>query len=700
MTPAQDRAHQRRDPPGPLGRAQRRPRSSRPGPPGRSCSAPAPATPTSATRSPSSRCSPGDGASSQVEEPDGWRDWQEVDTFVASRADDRHFTVDYAAGSVDVRRHAACRSSASGSGCSPTATAAGWPATCRPGPSTRISGVGGVTVANPLPAAGGADAASLTEALDAIPAEVHRRDRAVIADDFRDLAREVTGVGRAETLPLLHPDTPTADAARGGQRRGLPARTSPRPGAPLPDLGLLRRVARYLDARRLVTTELYVIPPTYREIAVSVGLAVRDGYQVDAVRRWVELILRQYLAPLPPYGPDGAGWPLGRTVRRAELEAVAVQVEGVDSVDGDLQLARLARRRVAAGADGRPGPLGGAGAVGHHRRVRAPAAGRPGYAPPPDPDPTRSRAAAAGGVLMSPATASSACCPSPTSGRAAATTAPPARRRRAWSSPGPSRPDTRARPGPAEPAGLAFDRWCRAYRSGPRTAGSWSCPAARAPPPPRRPACSPAPRARGRRRQRLYVAEAGRSRVLVVDLWAQRLLRTVATTVATDGPSTSPPTGTGCSSCSTARPASSPFEAAVGPIPAGRRALPGTRPCARRASSATRPRACWCCGATPTRRQPSCATSTRLRAWRSPTRRTSRSTDARPLVVARGPGLPFRAWADRSDALGRARAPRRPRVRRGGDRPGPRPARSPTRPTVVSRARRAARRRTEAPAGC
>jgi Baseplate J-like protein len=110
------------------------------------------------------------------------------------------------------------------------------------------------------------------------------------------------------------------------------------PNAPMPDHGLLRQVANYLDQRRLVTTELYVIPPTYKGISLSVGVQVRDGYQVDAVRRWVELILRQYLAPLPRYGPDGGGWPLGRTVYRAELEAVAVQVDGVEYLHG-LKLA-------------------------------------------------------------------------------------------------------------------------------------------------------------------------------------------------------------------------------------------------------------------------------------------------------------------------------------------------------------------------
>jgi hypothetical protein len=80
-----------------------------------------------------------------------------------------------------------------------------------------------------------------------------------------------------------------------------------------------------------------VIPPTYQPMAVSVGLSIKKGYQVDAVRQWVELILRQYLAPLPPYGPEGNGWPLGRIVRRAELEAVAVQVEGVEYLQEDEQ---------------------------------------------------------------------------------------------------------------------------------------------------------------------------------------------------------------------------------------------------------------------------------------------------------------------------------------------------------------------------
>lgn len=268
----------------------------------------------------------------QVEEPDGWHDWQEVDAFVASTPDDRHYTVDYSAGSVEfdgmrlpqLGERIRVLTYSYGGGLAGNVGA---------GAVNAISGVGGVKIGNPLPAVGGADAATMSDALDAIPSDVHRRDRAVIADDFRDLALQVTGVKRAETLPLFHPDTPSVDAAGVVSIVIFPAEDLTTPDTPTPDLSLLRQVAQYLDLRRLVTTELYVIPPTYHPIAVSVGLAVRTGYQVDAVRRWVEQILRQYLAPLPPSGPDGAGWPLGRTVRRAELEAVVVQVEGVEYVN-------------------------------------------------------------------------------------------------------------------------------------------------------------------------------------------------------------------------------------------------------------------------------------------------------------------------------------------------------------------------------
>jgi predicted phage baseplate assembly protein len=189
---------------------------------------------------------------------------------------------------------------------------------------------------NPRPASGGADAETVEAALERIPAELRRRDRAVTAEDFRGLALATpgAGVGRAEVLPLFHPPTRIEEAAGVVTVVVWPREDPIHPNAPLPDRDLLRRVCAYLDERRLVTTELYVVPPTYRRVAVSVGVKPKPGYGVEAVRAWVELVLRQYLAPLPPYGPAGEGWPLGRRVFGPELEAAVLQVEGVEYVEG------------------------------------------------------------------------------------------------------------------------------------------------------------------------------------------------------------------------------------------------------------------------------------------------------------------------------------------------------------------------------
>jgi predicted phage baseplate assembly protein len=276
----------------------------------------------------------------EVEETGVWREWNEVEDFlITSSPDERHYMVEAAARLVrfppggrrggrvpQIGERIRVRSYRYGGGGAGNVAAGA------------VTGAGGLTITNPFPAAGGRDPEQLADALDRIPAEVHRRDRAVTADDFRQLAARVSGVARAEALPLFHPDTPTFEAAGLVSVMIFPVEDVANPGAPTPDRALLRRVATYLNLRRLVTTELYVIPPEYVPIAVSAGVAVRDGYQVDAVRRWVELILRQFLAPAPPYGPDGGGWPLGRLVRRAELEAVAVQVDGVEFVE-DLRLA-------------------------------------------------------------------------------------------------------------------------------------------------------------------------------------------------------------------------------------------------------------------------------------------------------------------------------------------------------------------------
>jgi predicted phage baseplate assembly protein len=273
----------------------------------------------------------------EVEEPTGWTRWEEVDDFAASRNGDRHYVLDPEAGKVQFGDGVRGLAPQIGQRIRVTTYRYGGGAegNLPPKALSKID-VTGVKSSNALPTRGGAATETIPAALERVPGELRRHDRAVTASDFQELALATPGadLGRAECLPRFYPRLPDEVAAGVVSVVVWPRADARHPSAPMPDRTTLAEVCRWLDARRLVTTELYVIPPTYHKVAVAVGVHVKPGYGVDAVRRWVELVIRQYLAPLPPYGPSGHGWPLGRRVHGPELEAAALQVEGVEYLEG------------------------------------------------------------------------------------------------------------------------------------------------------------------------------------------------------------------------------------------------------------------------------------------------------------------------------------------------------------------------------
>ncbi|MBQ0826644.1 putative baseplate assembly protein [Streptomyces tagetis] len=274
----------------------------------------------------------------EVEENGVWRPWQRVESFAASGPEDRHWTLDGDAGEGGFGDTVRGRAPQIGERVRVLRYryGGGVQGNVAAGSLTRLPGGEPATVSNPLATEGGTEAETLDAALGRIPGEFRRHDRAVTASDFAELAALTPGgdVGRAECLPLFHPPTKALDAAGVVTVVVWPRHDAFHPDAPVPDRGLLRRVCAHLDARRPVTTELYVVPPAYRKVAVSVGLSVKPGHSADAARHWAELVLRQYLSPLPPYGPEGGGWPLGRRVHGPELEAAVLQVEGVEYLTG------------------------------------------------------------------------------------------------------------------------------------------------------------------------------------------------------------------------------------------------------------------------------------------------------------------------------------------------------------------------------
>lgn len=231
----------------------------------------------------------------------------------------------------------------------------------------------GFKVANPLRTWGGADAETAADGEKQIARFLQHRDRLVTAEDFRTIAARTPGVdaGRVEVLPAWHPDVSPNEP---GDVPGvvtlmlIPRYDPEHPFAPEPTEEFLRAVCRYLEPRRLVTTELALRGPAYKDIYISAGITPVAGSSAAEVIEAVQSTLRRFLSPLPP-GGAAQGWPLRKPVIAQELLAVASRVPGVQMVNqlllalasgpsiaqapmSGLELPRVAGITVAAGDAG------------------------------------------------------------------------------------------------------------------------------------------------------------------------------------------------------------------------------------------------------------------------------------------------------------------------------------------------------------
>lgn len=194
--------------------------------------------------------------------------------------------------------------------------------------ATLISAVAGIDagqVGNPLAAAGGTDEESLDSAKARAGQLLKARSRAVTTGDFEVIAKTAGPIGRVKALPLFHPDFPNIpvpgvvsvvvvpEPAQTSVRDSAGEAGSEARGLLVPQPGLLRQVCAVLDCARLLTTEVFVIPPAYREIVIHAEL-VPDG-SIDEAQLKVSVMaaLDTLFHPLRG-GLDGNGWPFGGTV--------------------------------------------------------------------------------------------------------------------------------------------------------------------------------------------------------------------------------------------------------------------------------------------------------------------------------------------------------------------------------------------------
>jgi predicted phage baseplate assembly protein len=193
-----------------------------------------------------------------------------------------------------------------------------------------------ITVQQPLPTSGGADAETLQDAEQRIPSLLQNQSRAVTATDYQNLAMQTPGasVGRVEVLPLFKPQTQFSPAPGVVSVMVIPNKAGVLNPCPRASQTMLQTAYQYLNPCRPVSAELYVIASEYVGLGIAVGVEVKDGFQTIQVAQSVETALRSYMWPLAPGGADQTGWSLGRTVRQLELEVVVSNVAGVTEVNG------------------------------------------------------------------------------------------------------------------------------------------------------------------------------------------------------------------------------------------------------------------------------------------------------------------------------------------------------------------------------
>jgi predicted phage baseplate assembly protein len=286
----------------------------------------------------------------EVSSDDGWQSWTPVPSFADSGPADRHFQLDGIGGIVafgpavrtedgGIRQYGAVP--AAGSIVRARRYCVGGGERGNVGPQairtlkSSIPFIGGVE--NRRRAQHGADGESIEAAKVRAPILLRSRSRAVTVEDFETISCEAAPeVARVRCLPagvegvepgavkILVVPTAAADAGR------------LRLGDLVPSEDTLRRVADRLDAVRLIGTRVVVEPPTYRGITVVAQLVAKTRARADKVQAEAAAALYRFLNPLTG-GPDGTGWPFGRTVHSGEVFGVLQSVDGVDLVD-DVRL--------------------------------------------------------------------------------------------------------------------------------------------------------------------------------------------------------------------------------------------------------------------------------------------------------------------------------------------------------------------------
>jgi hypothetical protein len=197
---------------------------------------------------------------------------------------------------------------------------------------------------------------------------VRERYRAVTVEDHEVLACQASPrVKRARCVPRRNLDAGTRElrvAPAAGHVSVVIVPVASGDDA----TALCGEVAAWLEPRRMLTTRLHVVPPTWVPIRTRTVVVRQSDSRDDVLAADIRNRLAAWLDPLT--GGEGDGWPFGRPVYVSELNAVVEAVPGVDHL-GPVTLSGAASAGDARRDSARPlwhddGDLIGLGLDPHH----------------------------------------------------------------------------------------------------------------------------------------------------------------------------------------------------------------------------------------------------------------------------------------------------------------------------------------------
>ncbi len=278
----------------------------------------------------------------EIDEGDGFKEWTIVPDFFGSSPDDNHFVLNRTTGEITMGdglngnipvanpdnpgANIVARSYRFGGGKRGNVPAAGINSLL-----TSIDGVDEAKIANITAAHSGRDEERLEEAKLRAPRTLKSKCRAVTEEDFETLAKEAANIKRAKALPLYHPDFPDTRVPGVVTVIVVPDGDADNP-MPIPSEGTLRTVCAYLNKRRLLTTELYVVKPNYQQVKIDVEAVAENEADLAEVTGGIQAKLLDYFHPLKG-GDDGMGWKFGDDIFFSRVSQQIFTALGVQRIE-------------------------------------------------------------------------------------------------------------------------------------------------------------------------------------------------------------------------------------------------------------------------------------------------------------------------------------------------------------------------------